>query len=866
MAAKFTYRGTLNKRALKLLTAAIVGVVFMEQALAEDGEKANTLVQEVAPAKSTPIATIQIPLEAIDVVGNRASIASAIQIKREANEIVDAVVADDINKLPDYNLSDAIQRVTGVQIARDRGEGSVIAIRGLTQVETTLNGREIFTAGNGRTLDYADIPSEMVAAINVYKTSSAQHIEGGIGGLVDLRTRRPFDFKEPQLVLTGRAIYGDFVQETKPQISLLATDKWAIGGGEFGALVNFAYQERAWREDQDSFGNPLLINAGGRLGTAPNGFSRTVTLGERERIAGSVVLEWQLSDRLAAYAELHHAQFKTWQNGYQLFVTATGAFDPSSVSLAGNSAQTITWNTLNISNQGSGRDTIDRTTQVAIGGSWSGDALTLKADLSHTKSFNNLDFLAITYNGTAASLAQNVAAGSNQLNAPSFTTIGATYAKRPLNGELTAWQLDGTYERVGQLFDSVSAGVRYAERDATSAPGQVVCAFNTPSCLWPNVPAAGAISLLTSTSYSDYLIGNPSIARDVAAVRNALGIINPPITSNPLGTWTIEENTLSGYLMATIQADVLPIDGNIGVRLIKTQNQIDGFRNNPLVAGTFLPVVFNQSYTDALPSANLRWTLAEGLYLRTAASKTLTRPDFNQMSPSLSLNSVQFTGTAGNPSLRPIRADNYDIALEKYINKTTSVYLTGFRKTVDGFLTNVTSLETYDGITYQVTRPYNTDVAHIKGAEIGYQQFYDFLPGWLSGLGLQANYTYVDSELPNQAIGAKIPLQNLSKNSYNLVGMYEKDKLSVRVAYNWRDKFLTGVQNVTGVGALPIYTKAYGWLDASLRYRATRQITLGLEGLNLLDTERKSYYGVETRPQTKWKNDKQLSATVTVNF
>jgi TonB-dependent receptor len=149
---------------------------------------------------------------------------------------------------------------------------------------------------------------------------------------------------------------------------------------------------------------------------------------------------------------------------------------------------------------------------------------------------------------------------------------------------------------------------------------------------------------------------------------------------------------------------------------------------------------------------------------------------------------------------------------------------------------------------------------------LGYQQFYDFLPGWMKGLGLQANYTYVDSDTPNSALGGNSPLQNLSRNSYNLVGMYETGEVSARIAYNWRDKFLSGATNIVGVGALPIYTAAYGWLDASLAYKYTKQITFALEGTNLLGAVRRSYYGVETQPQSVWINDRQVSISMTVRY
>jgi TonB-dependent receptor len=246
-----------------------------------------------------------------------------------------------------------------------------------------------------------------------------------------------------------------------------------------------------------------------------------------------------------------------------------------------------------------------------------------------------------------------------------------------------------------------------------------------------------------------------------------------------------------------------------------------------------------------------------GLYLRGAASKTITRPDFNKMSPSLTLNSLLLIGRAGNPDLHPMRADNFDVALEKYFNKTTSIYLTGFKKNVDGFISDVAMPETYGGITYDVIRPYNTGASVIRGFEVGYQQFYDFLPGWLSGFGLQANYTHIKSDVED----SDLPLAGLSKQSYNLIGVYEKGPISVRLAYNWRDKYLTSVSS-----GVPVYMDAYGWLDGSIRYSVTPKVSLILEGNNLLGTERRTYFERKTRPQTTWKNDTQVSATVAVSF
>lgn len=371
-------------------------------------------------------------------------------------------------------------------------------------------------------------------------------------------------------------------------------------------------------------------------------------------------------------------------------------------------------------------------------------------------------------------------------------------------------------------------------------------------------------------SIGPYLIGNLFNARDLTAIRKAFGIDAPIPDSNPLGTWNIEEETRAGYLSAKFNGGALPLNGIVGLRIVNTGEALNGYQ---ILTGanTVTPIAVASSYTDLLPSLNLRYRLTEALQLRLGASRTITRPDFNQLSPSLvltpnTINPSQNTGVAGNPRLTPVRSVNVDGSVEYYFNKNTSVTMAGFWKKVEGFVANAGNEETYYGQTYLVTRPYNSNTADIKGFEFNYQQFYDFLPGWLGGLGLQANYTYIDSETLIDALGQSGPLQNLSENSYNLISLYDKDDVSIRVAYNWRDTFLSGTANIVGVGALPIYTDAYGWLDASAIYRVNQHLSIALEGLNLLGTVRNAYYGAQTRPQSAWVNDTQVAASVTFRF
>ncbi len=837
-------------------------------------------------------------LSPVVVTGSRASLSTALDIRREKAEIVDSVVADDIQKLPDVSVTEALQRITGIQIGRDRGEGAAVTIRGLTQMETTLNGREIFTAGTGRNLDFSDIPSELLAGIDVYKTSSADQIEGGVGGLVDLRTRRPFDFPRSTFAASARAVHADLADRTEGQFSALASRRWTTGNaGEAGLLVSLAHQKRAWREDQKNTGNPVARTdlVPGRTVFAPSATSETVSAGTRERNAGNLTLQWRPNDALELYAEGSYAELLTRQESHQINVFASSSFAPGSATLfpGTNDLAGITWTNAPLSILSFARDTVDRTKQLAVGGSWRGEALTLEADLSHTKSENDLFFSGPFLAGTAASFTHDLSSdiprtavsGTDLLDPANLRYTGLAYRARPFEGELTAARLDGEY-RLDGFVHTFAAGTRLARRSATNAPGLIfgdVSLTGVAATDRPQFLEASALDDFLGgrgTSITDFLVGNLEGARDPAALRAAFGVSTPlPVAGDPLGVWKIEEDTRAAYLMAEFAGEHLPIDGNLGLRIVQTRSAVSGSSRldsvdpgtGATIRGPVVPIEIDNESTDYLPSVNLRYELADDLFLRAAASKTLTRPNFDQLSPSLVLlaNSIDPAlnqGAAGNPELEPVRSDNLDLALERYFGRGGAMYLTLFRKRVDGFVTMVSSPELHNGVLYQVSRPRNSGGATIKGAEIGYQQFFDFLPGWLRGFGIQANYTFVDSETASPLLGQKVPLQNLSRHSYNLVGMYERGRVSARVAYNWRDKYLSSIVNIAGVGALPVYTEAYGWLDASVGYRPNDRLTITLEGNNLLGTVRRAYYGTSHRHQSTWVNDRYLGLTASTRF
>jgi len=857
----------------------------------------------VAAALLGPLLALAQQLDTVFVLGTRGSLESAIERKRDSDDIVDSVVAAEIHKLPDLSVADAVQRITGVQIARDRGEASIASVRGLVQVETTLNGRELFTAGFGRAFDYADLPSEMLAGIDVYKSSSAARIEGGLGGLVDLRTRRPFDFRDPTLALSARALHGDLAGRNAGQFSLLFGERASTRVGEFGMLLNLVTQDRAWREDNKGTGTPMVCSARATSGcrldlvagqdtVVPSSTSESTNSGRRRRNAASLMLGWRPSATIEVYGEAHFAELRTKQNTQQINVGPnfrTGSsFDPASVALVSgtNDVRHITWTDAPISILGFARDTIDRTRQFAAGAIWSDGALRLSADLSHTRSLNHLFFSGTTLAANAARFTHDLSGqvpgtaieGTDLADPANYRYAQVNYRIRPLRGSLLAARLDGEWKFEGGALDRVAFGWRQARREANNAPNLIfgdvavpgtVTAADMPgrTRIYPYGPFLDG----RATSIAGYLTDTLADARDPVALRQAFGIATPlPTAGSPLGVWRIREQTDAVYAQTGWQLPARRLDGQVGLRGVHTRSTVDGNQTVPST-GAIEPIAIDTTTTDWLPSTSLRWRTDGPLQLRAAASRTLTRPDFNQLSPSITLtpNSVNpqlNQGTSGNPALRPLRATNADLAAELDFGRGHAASLTVFWKRVDGFIATQTQAEEHDGATYQVSRPYNADTGTIRGVEVSYQRFLDFLPGAWRGLGLQVNATYVDSSTYDRVLQANVPMQNLSRQSANLMALYERGDWSARLAWNWRSRFASRSTSVVGLGAFQAYTSAYGWLDASLRWRITDRVTWSIDGGNLLGTLRRSYFGVQTRPENAWVNDRQIGTSLSVQL
>lgn len=388
------------------------------------------------------------------------------------------------------------------------------------------------------------------------------------------------------------------------------------------------------------------------------------------------------------------------------------------------------------------------------------------------------------------------------------------------------------------------------------------------------------------------------------------------------------EKVDSGYAMIDFGHDNLfgwdkPIDGNIGVRIISTTDTSNnGTLLVPVVnsatcdsqvppidctdidnaqkfsnGGNQSGLAFSNNYVDVLPSFNARVHLTDDLQWRFAASQAIVRPDFSQLqnftqlsfgfgtgdlAGTFATNGTAMTGTGGNPNLKPLKANQFDTSLEWYFAPTGSLTLALFDKDISNYFITAADKETYTsgGLTYDfaVQRTFNGSSGNVKGFELAYQQFYDFLPGPLSGVGLQANYTKIYNngganptvnlfesvEVPNAK--APLPLEGMSPDSYNIALMYEKYGISGRLAYNWRSEYLltSSAANVNQ----PVWSEAYGQVDASLFYTVLDHYKIGVQVTNLLKSNTILDVGYQDyHPRYDWiETDRKIAVVLRASW
>ena len=276
-------------------------------------------------------------LTEVVVTSRRAAIQNADDRKKNSESIIDSVTADDAGKLPDVSIDEVLQRVPGVTINRwgdpdhFQAQGTSVQIRGLSGVAGRINGEEVFSASGGNGLSWSDIPPELMAGVDVYKAATADLIEGGTGGQIDLRTKMPFDYNKFEFQASGNEDYADFRKKSSPTGSVMIADTWETDAvGKIGILVDLAYGKYSSRTDFMSVEPFYKTLVDGVDRYIPGGFDYGTQDYDRTRKGAYAALQWEPIENLTLTQTYFESKYQQQTIEQDVFMdTSTLTADPS---------------------------------------------------------------------------------------------------------------------------------------------------------------------------------------------------------------------------------------------------------------------------------------------------------------------------------------------------------------------------------------------------------------------------------------------------------------------------------------------------------------------------------------------------------
>ena len=859
--------------------AAAVAVLMM-------GGQAHAQAQVAVDA-----AAQQAAIPAVVVTGVRAALEQSLRQKRDADAVVDVVTAEDIGKMPDKNVADAIQRLPGVNTQSSAGgeggfgENDRVSLRGTSPSlqQTLFNGHAISTGdwfvlnqiggSVGRSSSFSLLPSELVGSVVVQKSATADLVEGGVSGAINVLTRRPLDLRKA-LTVEGavQANYNDLSKKAEPQLSALVA--WKNPANTAGVLLQ-AFSEKATvrRDGQEILGysaisatsaaaiaNPALAGV-----AVPTFIGASLFEQSKKRSGGAFDLEARLSPDLAIDLNGFYSKLDAPHQNTNWLAAPANSINGAN-QLPSNAV--VRNNTLVSASFAVNSGEVDNIYRPGAGGeSWYLDlngkyratqdlTFTGKLGKTHGIGYDRLDvYYQNNVNGGMTYALKGLSPAS--VSYPGGTTTAPGSTAWAGGGEAQSvdqekyGQVDGAWRMHDAMIESFKFGARFTDHQRTAEhpletrPGPL--GFSNPGPVWNGqmYPSDFASNLGGGLSSNYFKYDGAALGAWGAVPGNRL--LDYTIRHNWTDEFRLKEKTSAIYGMADLGGDGWR--GNIGVRAIQTrQTTIVNLAGGPApitgsAFGAYTPTTFERTYRDYLPSANLKFDVRPDLVVRTALAKTIARPDYSALGGSVSLNDDALSGSGGNVNLEPVRSTNFDLSAEWYFAPKALLSAGLFYMDLRSVVAQGTSSGTYynnkRGVqtAYQITSPYNTTGKN-KGVELSYQQPLS------TNFGMLANYTYADGKLDDGG-----ELLNSSKNTYNLTGFFENERFSARLAYNYRSGYKAGVDRGASqhVDSMPS-------LAASINVKLTDQLTLTFDALNLTNETIKMYAENKDRPRAFYSN------------
>jgi TonB-dependent receptor len=813
-------------------------------------------VRIVVPATGSVETTIRLENVAtmadIVVTGFRVAQRQSLQSRKASTNIREVVSSDDVGKLPDQNAAEALQRVAGVSVSIDQGEGRYVAIRGIDPAlnNVTIDGQTIGAPEADRRIALDTIPSELLAKLEVIKAVTPDLDANAIGGSVNLVTPTAFDIAESRLITVAADVgYYDLNSKSPYGASLSLSQR--LGSEEqFGIMLAASYSTRTY-ESENFQGGAEWAEEGDFL--VPDEYVLRDYELERNRTGFVANLEYRPADNRRFYwnnlwnefqdTEERQAAEMDYRNGDLLDQTPTsGTFTEA------EGARFVKYRRE--------KQSIFNTT---LGTELGFGAYTLTASAGYGEAeqdtpfdteweFESSDEFPATYDTSQFFWA--VDGGAPFLDPAGYEFNEVFRGRQVVEEELTVLRADLRREMsFGEAPGYLKGGAKFTSRDKTSdAEADVFDGYDGDLTL-DQVSRSGPGGFFADSGRYPF---GPRI--DFGAVEDVFGADRAlfersdgdSLEESLAADFEVTEDVTAVYLMAGATFGRLDVIG--GVRYEDTSADYGAYQlvfedgdldpDAPFVRG-------GKDYDHTLPSLHLRYALREDVLLRAAWTNTIGRPAYESLVPfrnfEIDPDGDVFEGSLeqGNPDLEALESMNFDVSLEWYPEPAGLLSVGIFSKDIDNpIFTQVGTLEdvVFEGRPFselEISQPRNAPSGDLLGVEFNYQQQFVMLPPPFDGLGLALNYTYTDGEATLFDRDDKVPFFLQPEHTGNISLFYEKSGFEARIAWTYRSEYL---DEVSADGPeQDVYVDERSQLDVKLSYAINPKWRVYAEFLNLTD-------------------------------
>lgn len=834
----------------------------------------------------TPAAVEPVTADGVDeitVIGTKLSRKLAIAAKRDESRVSDSLGIDELGQLPDKNVGEALNRLPGVTMLVEKGEGRYVQIRGINAGlnNITVNGMSLGSPEaelGGRAAPLDLIAASMLSGVQVVKTPTPDMDGQGIGGTVNVQSALPFD-RPDRFYGTVSGRYGNeefsprrgaFGGEDPYQFDGLVSGKSA--GRSFGWLAGASYVDREYITP-GVFQDDWTSESGTAL---PQNVKNNYYVIGRERTNLNGALQWRLGED-TVHLRAFHADWQEFQHRNRYEQNLTEDIVPESADAGTSGANRVAAN-LRL-------EEVDKSlTSIGAGGQVARGAATLDYDLQWHRNRledpndfwefrSGADFGPNRYQvGGNGVVRITPDSGTPDRQDPSLIDFRRVrFFEQRLDEDGLAAKADFGWTQSDAL--RFKAGMKLArterERDASEqqfGPGEQDLTLGTSSAFTDgafvnHTPSGSAPNILMNIRGLNAFFNDAANAGFFELNQGAT------FTSEFASDYEIEESVYAAYGMATRESGRLQLIG--GVRVEQTQVDSQGFLRNDGVAQT---VDGEGDYVDVLPSLLANFRFSDALVLRAGVSRALGRPDYDSIAPRSTFGEDGTVGTVtvGNPEVEARRSWNVDVSAEWYPNALTALSISLFQKDIDDEIVTATrsfsdpaamqaalaevglgdALST-DGLTrLDIRRPNNDASSELTGVELLAQAQFAFLPTPFDGLGAAVSAAFIDGDT-ELSDGSRVPLVGQAESSYAFTLFYQLEPIDASVSYAYNDSYLTDPNDDP---ELRLDQGEFGRWDAKLAYSMSSAIKLFVEGLNLNDEPTSEFQGGVERRNTEFEH------------